>query len=423
VFATIAAGVLPAWIGTRSNPAESLLAVDRSGTESRTARTLTRVLIVSEVAVACTLLVGATLLVRSFVNLSATERGLRSEGVTIGWISLPQEAFADGASRRAIISAIEAELRRLPAVAHVAMSFGLPPDGGAIHFSDEWRSDLPGVPPADMVVESYEAGADFFELYEIPLLRGRLFQPGDRPQDVIVGERFAAALWPGTDPVGHSFTFTNQTYTVIGLAREINHPSIDPRVDRPEFYQPFVMPAGGRSSFMVSLRCHGTCPDPALIRSRLLSTSAAVQVVNVGPLEEEYFAQLAAPRAAAALGFVFAAVAVAAAAGGLFGILSYAVGRRRREFGIRTALGASSRQIRRLVLREGLIVGVLGIGLGAAGGWSLARALATIQYGVTADDPVSWAIVIGVLAVTTIAAVWRPAHRAAHIDPARLLRE
>lgn len=422
LLATIVAGVLPAWIGTRCNPAESLISVDRSGTETRAARTLTRALIAAEIAVACTLLVGATLLVRSFINLSATDRGLTTRGVVVATISLPAASFADGPSRLAMTSVIETEMRRLPGVRKIAMSFGLPPDGGGIHFS-EWRSDLPDAPPVDMIVESYHVGADFFDLYGIPILRGRTFLPADRLDDVIVGERMATRMWPGLDPVGRMFTLGKQRLRVIGVAREINHPSIDPGVDRPEFYQPFLTPATGRSYFMMSLRCDGACPDGALIRSRLLAASATVQVLDVGPLDDEYFAQLAAPRAAAALGFVFAAVAVIASAGGLFGVLSYAVGRRRREFGIRTALGASPPQIRRLVLREGIVVGAIGIVLGSAAGWSLARGLASLQYGVTASDPVSWSIVIGLIATTTVAATWRPARRAARVDPASLLRE
>jgi putative ABC transport system permease protein len=114
---------------------------------------------------------------------------------------------------------------------------------------------------------------------------------------------------------------------------------------------------------------------------------------------------------------------VIAAAGGLFGVLRYVVGRRRREFGVRAALGASQQQIRRLVFWDGLVVGAAGISLGAIGGWWLARGLSSLQYGVSASDPVSWAVVIGVLAVTTLMTTWQPARSAARTDPALLLRE
>jgi putative ABC transport system permease protein len=146
-------------------------------------------------------------------------------------------------------------------------------------------------------------------------------------------------------------------------------------------------------------------------------------VNDVRLLDDVYFEELARPRATAALGFTFAAIAVLAAAGGLFSVLSYAVGRRRREFGIRTALGASPVQIRRLVLRDGLVVALTGIAIGAAAAWPLARALASLQYGVTMSDSVSWAAVLTLLGLTTLAASWRPARTAAGCDPILLLRE
>jgi putative ABC transport system permease protein len=140
-------------------------------------------------------------------------------------------------------------------------------------------------------------------------------------------------------------------------------------------------------------------------------------------LDYVYFEELARPRASAALGFTFAAIAVIAAAGGLFSVLSYAVGRRRREFGIRTALGASRAQIRRLVVHDGMMVALAGIAIGAAAAWSLARTLESLQYGVTMGDPLSWGAVFALLLVTTLAAAWRPARAAASADPIMLLRE
>jgi putative ABC transport system permease protein len=420
IAATLLAGLIPAWIGTRAQPAEALRVGDRAGTESRVARSVTRGMLVGEIALACTLLVGATLLVRSFVNLSRADRGLDADGVLLARIMLPTESFKDGAARRVVTTAIHEDLKRLPGATQVAVSYGLPPGGGAKLFAKDWRSDLPNATPLDLVVENYYVGPDFFELYRIPLLRGRTFQPGDTMDDVIIGERLARSFWQDADPVGHSFIFGKTTFRVVGMAREIHHPSLDPRTDRPEFYRPLLAPY---TYLMMSIRCHAQCPDPAVIRQRIISTSAAVQVINVGPLENAYVEQLAGPRAAAALGSVFAGIAVVAAAGGLFGVLSYAVGRRRREIGIRTALGASRAQIRTLILRDGLLIVLFGLPLGCAAGWLLARSLEALQYGVTAADPVGWLVVIATLSVTTLTAAWGPTETAARIDPLTLLRE
>jgi putative ABC transport system permease protein len=419
VAATLAAGLLPAWIGTRVNADSSLRVSDRGGTETRAARTLTRTLLIGEVALACTLLVGAMLLVRSYINLATASRGLETEDVLVATMSLPRAAFPDQVSRSAAARLLEEHLRALPGVRHVAWSFGLPPGGGALSFG-EWYSDLPGAPGLDMDVEHSKVGPEFFALYRIPLLRGRTFEPADAPGDVIVGERLAAALWPGLDPIGRRFRFLQQSFHVIGLAREVHHPSLDSRVDRPEFYERLD---GVNSYAMLSIRCEGPCPKVPAIRQRLAAAHPAVRVNDVRLLDDVYFEELARPRASAALGFTFAAISVLAAAGGLFSVLSYAVSRRRREFGVRTALGASPRQIRRLVLGDGVAVALAGIAIGAGVAWSLARALASLQYGVTMADPVSWALVISLLVVTTVAASWRPARSAAGTDPILLLRE
>jgi putative ABC transport system permease protein len=420
VVATMVAGVMPAWIGTRPDAASSLGRAERTSTETRGARTLTRALLVTELALACTLLVGATLLVRSVINLARADRGMRTEGVLTAWIGLPVKSFPDAAARRAIAATLEDAVRQLPGVERIALSSGVPPGGGAILFYNDWLPDGPDARPVSLVASSYNVGDDFFELYDIALLRGRTFQPGDGPERVIVGERMATRLWPNQDPVGRSVRRGTQQLQVIGLVREINFPSLEANRDRAEFYRPFV-PGGGNVYLNVS--CPSRCPDEAVIRKQILSVVPGANVVRLGLLSEQYREELARPRAAAALAGTFAVIAVVAAAGGLFSVLSYAVGRRRREFGIRTALGASPRQIRGLVLRDGVRVAALGVGAGIAASMALARVISSLQYGVTGFDPVTWTLVLGLLVATTLVASWRPARAAARVDPVTLLRE
>jgi putative ABC transport system permease protein len=417
--ATLAAGVLPAWTGTRPNHMASLTSAERSGTESRGARALTRTLLVVELALACTLLESAALLVRSFINLASVDPGFQTAGVLTAQLALPAKAYPDRPSRLAITAALEDRVRRLPGVERLALSRGLPP-AGAISWGDDWLADGPTARPLDMTVHSYDVGPDFFELYGIRLLAGRTFQAGDRPEDVILGERMAAKLWPGQDPVGRSYHFGKELDHVVGLARETRFPSLAAYRDLPEFYRPFQM--GGGNVF-ISIRCQGRCPDEALVRRQILMTVPGASIARVGLLSDLYRTELARPRGAAALGSTFALIAVLAAAGGLFSVLSYAVSRRRREFGIRTALGASPAQIRRLVLRDGAGVAALGVGVGILGSSALARVTSSVEYGVTGLDPVTWCLVLGLLAATTVLASWRPAHRAMRVDPVALLRE
>ncbi len=415
--ATLAAGLLPAWLGSRMQASESLRLTDRGATDTRGARQAMRALLTAEVALACVLLVGATLLVRSFMNLAHADRGLDSKGVMTATLSFPRAAFPDATSRAAAAQSIEEQVRALPGVRLASWSYGMPPAGGAISFGN-WTSDVGRT--VDMTVDRYSVGPQLFALYGIPLLQGRPFDSSDHQGVVIVGQRLAEALWPGADPIGHTFSFLQERFQVIGVAREIHHPSLDPRVDRPEFYEPF---AGIGSYANLSLRCDAGCPDPALIRQRIALGHPAARIVSVRSLDDVYFEDLARPRASAALAFVFAVIATIAAAGGLFSVLSYAVARRRREFGIRTALGASGAQIGALIVRDGMSVALTGLGIGALGAGALARVLGSLQYGVTMRDPSSWMIVFAVLTITSILASWRPARHATLVNPVLLLRE
>jgi putative ABC transport system permease protein len=147
-----------------------------------------------------------------------------------------------------------------------------------------------------------------------------------------------------------------------------------------------------------------------------------VVIVNLGPMDAEYLKDLARPRAAAALGAVFAVVALLASAGGLFGVLTAAVARRRREFGIRVALGIEPARLARLVLADATRLAAIGLTFGVAGAWILARALASLTFGVSPADPLTWSVVAGSLATAVLLAAWRPSRHAARVSPAELLR-
>ncbi|MBP7621028.1 MAG: ABC transporter permease [Gemmatimonadales bacterium] len=420
LVATIAVGVIPAWLGTRPHPESSLRVTDR-GTETRGARAAAQALLVAEVALACTLLVAATLLVRSFVNLATADRGLDAEDVLVATVSLDDAAFPDGPSRESALRAIDDQVARLPGVRAVAWSYGNPPGGGWTSYG-KWQSDAPGAPAVDMAVDGYSVGPGFFGVYGIELVRGRLFSPSDPANAVVVGERLARVLWPGLDPIGRRFSFETwkEPSLVVGIAREIHFPSLNPRLDLPQFYMRMEGPHG---LAMMSLRMAAAGPNAGVLHERVVAAHPAVQCLGVRTLNSMYFQELARPRAAAALAFAFAVIAVLATAGGLFSVLSYAVATRRREFGIRTALGASAGQIGALVLRSTARVILGGTAIGAAGAWLLARAVTSLQYGVTITDPAVWIGVLGVLVATSVAASWRPARQAMGADPVVLLRE
>jgi len=218
---------------------------------------------------------------------------------------------------------------------------------------------------------------------------------------------------------------------VVGVVREIRNPLLDPRQDSMEIYHPLVVDRNGSAeastfgsgNVFLALRCGETCPAIPSIAETIRSVSSQVVIAALGPMDEEYREALARPRAAAALGTVFGVVALLAAAGGLFGVLSAAVARRKREFGIRVALGLSPALLGRLVVVDALKLAAAGVGAGLLGAWMLGRGLAALTYEVSAADPQSLAGVCAALTLAIVVASWRPALRASRVDPVALLRE
>jgi hypothetical protein len=350
--------------------------------------------------------------------------------VITGWVSLPDFAFRDRAGRIAFAGALEQRLRALPGVTQLSMSSGLPPSAGAIYFGGV-RSDVPGAADVNDEINLYQVSPRFFSLFEIAFVEGGTFPEPSPRTDVILGERLARRLWPDGPAVGRTLTMGGKlAYRVVGVVREIRNPSLDPRLDRPELYEPLVVEREGRveaaafggGQIFIALRGGAAGPSLEAISAAIREVSANAVIVTLGPLEDAYLMDLARPRAAAALGAVFAVVALLASAGGLFGVLNAAVARRRREFGIRVALGIEPRRLTRLVLRDAMSLAAAGLLVGVFGAWMLSRALASLTYGVSAADPLSWAAVFGTLAVSVLLAAWRPCVHAARVSPSELLR-
>jgi predicted permease len=418
LLATTVTTVWPAWRASRVDTLEALGTVARATTASRASRSVARVLLTAEMALACLLLASAGLLVRTFVNLRHADRGLETAGVLTVTMFLPRESFADAPARRAAVAAMDARVRSLPGVQALAWSSGVPPRGGGTTFGSI-AGEGPGGTKIDGEVSRYNVDGSFFELYQLPFVRGRTFAAGEGPEVAIVGEDLARRLWPGSDPVGQTLVLNEERVQVVGVTRELRYPSVDRSLDRPEIYQPY----GGPGPYAtLSLRCDAGCPSLALLRERLLAASPAVNVWKAERLADVYLAELARPRAVATLGAGFAGLAAAAAVGGLFCLLTLAVGERRRELGIRAAMGATPAGLARLVLAEGLGIALVGLALGCAAAVGLGRVGSALYYGVTGSDPLTWVAVVGGLCSLAVVACLRPVREAMRVDPVQLLR-
>ena len=171
------------------------------------------------------------------------------------------------------------------------------------------------------------------------------------------------------------------------------------------------------------MRCAGACPSPEALRVAVESVSASLVISDVHLLSADFIKQLARPRVAAIVAAVFSGLALFAAAAGLYGVLAYVVSRRRREFGIRAALGAEPSALRLAVIGDGLRVTTMGVLAGVAAGWTLSKWLASVQFGVTFFDPITWLSVVAAVGAIAVIASWRPATRAMRVDPSEMLRE
>jgi ABC-type antimicrobial peptide transport system permease subunit len=273
------------------------------------------------------------------------------------------------------------------------------------------------------MMRSYYVSPGFFDTFGIRLIEGRGFEATDDAQTVIVSEKLGRQLFGDVDPVNRSLTLWKRSFRIVGVAAEIRNSMTEPREDHPEFYMFWTPSAAAVKSVTMGIRCDVPCASAESIRQAISSAGAGIEVTALRPLSDDFLEQLARPRTAAIVASAFSGLALLATAAGLYGVLAYAVSRRRREFGIRAALGAHPSDLRRLVLRDGLVVTLAGLAVGLAAGWGLARWLASVQYGVTFLDPVTWSVVTFTVIVVATLASWVPARTAMRVDPADMLRE
>ena len=411
LLVVIVCGVLPAWIGTRVDAAASMRLLERGSTESRAARSLTRTLLVAQIAFASMLLVGAALLVRSVERMANADRGMDPRGL------YRVNAFMSSVEP-GVLEAMHDRFAAMPGIEGVTIAGSAPPTSNAT-WTGQLRSEFVGS-GIETALKLYEVRPDFFGFYGITLLRGRFFHAGDDDSVAIVGERIASLLWPDVDPLGRTMDLEGRQFQVVGVASEITLPSLDEGDDLPELYLPF---SGRRSVLAISWRCLAACPERQQVIARLKEVDPGATALGISSIENDYSRELVRPRAAAQLGTIFGAVAFLTSGAGLFAMLSYAVGRRRREFGVRTALGATPGRLRRTVLTDAAQITGLGLTAGAIGAYLLGGLLGSVLYGVSPHDPVAWSTTLAIVALTMGLASWRPSRQAARADPVELLRE
>ena len=386
-------------------------------------------LVLAEVALACVLLVGAGLLLRSFVRLQRTDAGFSPERILTARVTLPRSSYQEPERQAVFAEGLLERLGALPGVQSAALASEAPLSDGASY----WAFALEGVepPPPEAVQDAvvFRASAGYFETFGIPLVKGRLIAPSDRadaPPVAVVSEAMARRYWPAANPVGRRITFGNPAdtastwLTVIGVVGDVRQEG--PTVPAyPQIYVPLAQ-VGARSMLM-ALRTGG---EPLAlvpsVKAAVSALDAGLALSRVATMEQRVAGALARPRVNALVLAGFAATALLLAAVGLYGVIAYGVVQRSRELGIRLALGAKGDDVVRLVLQGAVLPVVGGVLLGLAGALAAGRLHGSLLYGVPSTDPLTFAVVTGFLLSVALLASWVPARRAARADPMTALR-
>ncbi len=421
--------LLPAFAVGRRELHETLKEGSRGSSGSR-GRRLHSILVVSEVALAAILLVGAGLLLKSFAQLISEDTGFRPDNLVTMRFEVP--AQITGEARNRFGPDLADHLSQMPEVESAAVTFVDPFVWGGFGrgFTLEDHEQLSSSEQDSITYQ--EAGPNYFHTMGIPIVRGREFSKQDSlttPHVVMVNNAFAKRFWPGQNPIGKRLRFgvtntKNPWMEVIGLAGDVKFDSLkqDP-ADSPVVYAA-IQQSEVIEDMSVVIR---TKVDPAAmipsLRQEIASVNPAIALFSVATLHERMLENSADARAYAALLGIFAGLAAVLCAIGIYGVISFWVAQRTREIGIRVALGAGRGQVLRLVAGRGLRLTVIGLAVGTAAALGLTRALRGMLYEVQPFDPGIFVAMLAVMSAIALLACWIPARRAMNVDPIVALRD
>jgi putative ABC transport system permease protein len=416
-------GTVPAVIGTRLQPHDALKTKGR-GIIGDGPLGFGHVLVVVQIALSLVLVVGAGLFIRTFSSLANLDRGFDSRSVLVTTVEMPA-ARIDPARRPEILRRLLEATAAVSGVSSAALS-QVTPLG-----IETWNNviELPDGPPLsrdERLTYFNMVSADWFRTYGTPLLAGRDFSDADSPSSprvAIVNEAFARRFTGGRNPIGTRVRAQGAIRLVVGYVSDAVYESLRAPVP-PTLYLPYGQESAPPSSALVNVRVAGG--SPLLLTKPLVAALTQVHGdlrLTFRPLADQVDAALTQERVVAALSSFFGALALLLAGLGLYGVTSYSVSRRRAEIGIRMALGASPADVIVLVVRRGALLVAIGIAAGGMISLWTARFVSPLLFGLEPRDPLTLVAAMVALATTGMLAGWVPARRAAHIDPARVLRE
>jgi putative ABC transport system permease protein len=399
----------------------------RSVSGGGSSRRIRRALVVAEFALAIVLLVGAGLLVRSWRFVNSIDAGFRPERVLVMEVA-PPPAFSVPAQRTDLYHRALEQVQAVPGVESAGIIDDLFTGNPRERVLTVERDD--GTVSERLRFTSDAVSADFFRTLGTPLLRGRFFSIGDRPEAprvAIINDAMARRSWPGHEPVGRRFTLGPQDadapwYTVVGVVGDMRRQGLE-REALPQMFVPLAQshPPGNVALFIRTSSDNPLAMAGAL-RASVQRAEKNAPIYGVALLEEQLGTYLTQRRFQTSLLAGFSVVALLMAAVGIYGLIQYSIATRTQEIGLRMAIGARAGDIFRMIILEGLKLSLTGVAIGLVGAWWLGRAGSSLLFGVTASDPLTFAIVSLLLTAVATAACYVPARRATRVDPLLALR-
>ncbi|HWS89978.1 MAG TPA: ABC transporter permease [Pyrinomonadaceae bacterium] len=424
VLTGVVAGLVPAFHVSRADVQETLKESGNAGSSAR-GTWLRSGLAVAEVAAALVLLVGAGLLVKSFLRLQQVETGLRPEGVLTMRVSLPASRYDTPEKSSLFYREVLERVSALPGVEAAGIINMLPIQqfGNNGEIQVEGREPLPlGRVP---LTENRRASSGYFKALGIPLLAGRLFEPGDETSGavkVVVSRELVRTFFPDGDALGKRIRWSggSEWWTIVGVVGDVKQSGLT-QPSRPELYFPYTVGSGG-----MTLVVRGAADDPAemtaAVRREVQAVDPNQPVYNVLTMEEVINRSTVNFRLNMTLLTIFAGLATLLAVVGIYSVMSYLVTQHTREIGIRMALGAQPGNILKLVLGQGLALTLVGVGVGALLAFGLTQLIPRFLYEVGGTDPLTYVSVSLLLTVVALVACYIPARRATKVDPLVALR-
>ncbi|MCH7717578.1 MAG: ABC transporter permease [Gemmatimonadetes bacterium] len=421
----VLSGLIPAIRGSRADKSGALCAAARRLTSTREHHRMRGALVVLEVGLSLVLLIGAALMVNSFVRLNRVDLGFRTDDLLTFYVNPETSRYPTASVQDVFYDQVAERIAALPGVEGVTMADGLPPSGGGISFgvTPQAEGHEPPVTRPDFVMPSARVSENYFEVMDIALREGRPFEPADSERDVmIVSETMVQMFWGAESPIGKRFRLGTESpwITVVGVAADVKQfGPVDPFGDM-EFYRPLANTNwDGRA---IAVRAPDAMALLPAVKQLVWQLDDRLPVTRINLMEDLLAESIAQPRFLLLLVTSFAIIAVTLAGIGMYGVISYSVSQRERELGIRMALGAQRGTVRRLVLKQGMSLAVVGTLLGLLGAYGMTKFLDTLLFDVEPTDPVTFATVAVGLIVAALFACYVPAHRATKVDPMVALR-